>query len=87
MKDTYNEVITPPQTKTTPAIKQPGLNPVERDRLRQSQQGYGAMTVAMSMAGGAREGGKEPRIVTYARMFLILFAMLLPSLLLIRVVL
>ena len=87
MKDTYNDGVIAPPTKTTPAVNKPGLNPVERDRLRQSQQGYGAMAIAMSMAGGAHEGGKEPRIVTYARMFLILFAMLLPSLLLIRVVL
>lgn len=83
MKDTYNE----PETTTTPAAARPGLNPVERDRQRQIQQGYGAMAIAMSMSGGAHEGGKEPRIVTYAKRFLILFAMLLPSLLLIRVVL
>ena len=82
MKDTYDEQV----TITTPAAEQAGLNPIERDRQRQIQQGYGAMAIAMSMSGGAREGGKEPRIVTYAKMFLILFAMLLPSLLLLRVV-
>lgn len=83
MKDTYNDVDTPEQ----PITREAQLNPVERDRQKQVQQGYGAMAIAMSMAGGTHEAGKEPRIVTCARMFIILFAMLLPSLLLIRVVL
>lgn len=83
MKDTFNEQETPNQLVV--GIATP--NPVEKDRQKQVQQGYGAMAIAMSMAGGAREEGKEPRAVTYARMFCILFAMLLPSLLLIRVVL
>ncbi len=82
MKDTYEELEAP-----TPAVADhTTTNPVEQDRKKQVQQGYGAMSIAMSMAGGAHEDGKEPRIVTYARMFCILFAMLLPSLLLIRVV-
>lgn len=83
MKDTYEELQSPMQT----GIGEAALDPVERDRQKKVQQGYGAMAIAMSMSGGAREGGKEPRIVTYARMFCILFAMLVPSLLLLEVVL
>ena len=83
MKDTYTEH----ENATTETNGNPTLSPVEKDRQKMVQQGYGAMTIAMSMAGGTHENSKEPRIVTYARMFVILFAMLLPSLLLIRVVL
>ena len=83
MKDTYNDA------PSGSAVQQENTeyNPVRADRAKQEQKGYGAMAIAASMAGGFHETAKEPRAVTYARMFCILFAMLVPSLLLIRVVL
>lgn len=77
MKDTYTDHQ---EITATP-------NPVDADRARQAQTGYGAMAIAASMAGGYREDGKQGPIVTAAKLFCILFAFLAPSLLLIDVAL
>lgn len=87
MKDTYIDADTDQPSGTGIITPNDSTDPVAKDRAKQVQQGYGAMSIAVAMAGGYREGGKPGRVVTAAKLFCILFAFLVPSLLMIDVAL
>ena len=77
MKDTYTDAD---KFTETPS-------PLDAEREKQIRSGYGAMVIAAGMAGGWRDGGKHGPVVQAAKLFCILFAFLVPSLLMIDVAL
>ena len=58
----------------------------EDKKAKREQQGFATMYSAAAMAGGFHEVGKPGRVVVAARTFCILFAFVVPNLLLIRLV-
>ena len=60
------------------------VNAINAAKKKREQQGYAAVYMATSMAGGVHEAGKPGPVVVAARTFCILFAFVVPNLLLIR---
>lgn len=87
MKDTYGDPLETADTHKFDERYEAAIHSLALSDRKRVQQGYASAAIASSMAGGYREKGELPKIVVLARGFCILFAMLLPSLLLIRVVL
>ena len=87
MKDTNFELERTVETDAFAARYEQAIHSIMLERKRKEMQGYAMMTVATAMAGGYEEKYKPGKAVVFARNFCILFAFLVPSLLLIRVVL
>lgn len=86
MKDTYGDPIDQNQSIELDAKYEAAMHSLALQKQKRIQQGYASASVASAMAGGYRDKGAMPKAAVIARGFLILFAMLLPSLLLLRVV-
>ena len=87
MKDTNFELERITEADAFDARYQKALHSIEMEKKRKEMQSYGMMTLATAMAGGYEEKYRPGKAVVFARNFCILFAFLVPSLLLIRVVL
>jgi len=84
MKDTQFEIDTAAADAQHSDTYLAAVAAMDAAAKRKEQQSYGWMVIASAAAGGYPDDGKEPRVVAYARMFCLLFAMAAPNILLMR---
>lgn len=87
MKDTQFELENAQENTPHSATYIAAVEDMKAAEKRREQQAYGWMVMASAAAGGYPEDGKEPRVVVWARMVCLLFALAAPNLLVIKVLL